>query len=286
MLRLANRELTVELLDPADAVEAARQGPRFCWGGYIWQIHDAKFGPLLAGPEFPKSDPTPFNGQGLPESFRHRQRDTNVPFIWSGQTGLALGAGKLAADATNAVTLTEPCQWTIKASVDHIVFQTQQSVAGFSYELTRTIELRGRTVTSTTRLINAGESRLALEWFAHPFFALTAGRAQLILPPGTSLPDNPGFALAGDGTLTFKRAFVKSDDSQFSIVALPTNRALEIGLDHPALARVTFATSFAPDECPVWANAHTVSVEPYLHLDLGAGESRDWELRYGFELKR
>ena len=34
MLRLANRNLQVELLDPAD--DAARRGPRYCRGGYIW----------------------------------------------------------------------------------------------------------------------------------------------------------------------------------------------------------------------------------------------------------
>jgi hypothetical protein len=83
--------------------------------------------------------------------------------------------------------------------------------------------------------------------------------------------------------LSFQRAFVAPDDSQFSLLALPANRALELTVDHPALARVEFATSFVPDECPVWANAHTVSVEPYLGLNLAPGESRRWQLRHSFE---
>jgi hypothetical protein len=286
MLRLGNRELTVELLDPADAIDAARQGSRFCWGGYIWQVHDAKLGALLAGPEFPKSDPTPFNGQGLPESFRHRQRDTNIPFTWSGQTGLAVGAGKLTTDAADAVTLTEPCQWTITPFTDRCVFHTRQSATGFSYELTRTIELHDRTIKSTTQLTNLGTAQLALEWFAHPFWAITNHRARLQLPAGTTVPANPGFTVADDGTLSFQRAFVRPDDSQFSLLALPPNRALELTVDHPALARVGFATSFVPDECPVWANAHTVSVEPYLRLSLAPGESRRWQLRHSFESQR
>ena len=74
MLSLANRTLRVELLDPAD--DAARRGPRYCRGGYIWQVHDQQAGPLLTGPEWPHPTPTPFNGQGLPESFRHTEFGT------------------------------------------------------------------------------------------------------------------------------------------------------------------------------------------------------------------
>ena len=63
---------------------------------------------------------------------------------------------------------------------------------------------------------------------------------------------------------------------------MPPGRPLALTLDHPSLARVEFAASFAPDECPVWANARTVSVEPYLTLDLAPGETRHWELRHTF----
>ena len=79
MLHLANAELTVDLLDPV--AEHAHLGPRFCWGGYIWQIHDQHVGDLLTGPEWPKPDPVPRNGQGLPESFRHSTM-TGQPLLW------------------------------------------------------------------------------------------------------------------------------------------------------------------------------------------------------------
>src|SRR6266487_3813963 len=111
MLHLANRELTLDLLDPV--ADAARQGARFCWGGYIYQVHDAKLGPLVSGPEFPNPEPPTFDGQGLPESFRHRRREGTTPFTWSGNTGLAIGAGILAAGERNSVTLMEPCRWAI-----------------------------------------------------------------------------------------------------------------------------------------------------------------------------
>ena len=288
MLHLANRELTLDLLDPADAADIARQGWRYCWGGYIWQVHDAKLGPLVSGPEFPNPKPPVFDGQGLPESFRHTRRDTNARLTWKGDTGLAIGAGVIApnanknAAATESVVVTEPCQWTVTPAADHIVFQTRQAAAGFSYELSRKIELRDRTITSFTQLTNVSDAPLTLEWFAHPFWALTDGRARLALPAGTTLPENPGFALAADGALTFKRPFVTRPDNQFALLALPRDRELTVALDHPKLARVTFASSFVPTECPVWANRNTISVEPYLALHLAPGETRHWHVRHGF----
>jgi hypothetical protein len=282
MLHLQNHELRLDLLDPI--ADAERLGPRYCWGGYIWQVHDAKLGPLVSGPEFPKPNPTPFNGQGLPESFRHRSRG-GAPYTWSGNTGIAIGAGILSAGENDTVTLTEPCRWTITPFADHLVFQTRQAAAGLSYELSRKVELRNRTITSFTQLTNVGDTPLALEWFAHPFWVLTDGRARLKLPAGTTTPENPGFTIAADGTLTFKRPFVSNDDSQFALLALPRGRELTVSIDHPTLARVLFATSFVPDECPVWANAHTVSVEPYLTLRLASGETRHWHVWHEFERK-
>lgn len=281
MLRLANRDLTVELLDPADATDAARQGPRFCWGGYIWQVRDSSGRPLLAGPEWPRPDPDPFNGQGLPESFRHRTRD-GVPLTWRGNRGVAIGAGLIAADANNAVTLTEPCAWTVAPFADQIVFQTRQTAAGFSYELTRTVELHDRTLTSSTQLTNTGATPLVLEWFAHPFWALTDHCARIELPSGTTLPANPGFTIAADGVLSFKRPFSTAADSQFTLLTLPRDRELTVVVEHPKIARVTFASSFIPSECPVWANSHTLSVEPYLSLNLAPAETARWNVQHGF----
>ena len=281
MLTLADAGLRVEVLDPGAAAELPRQGLRFCRGGYVWQIHDEKLGPLLSGPEYPAPEPIPFNGQGLPESFRHRTRDGR-PLTWRGGEGLAPGIGRLGLDARGEPVLVAPCAWKITQLPCQLVFQTRDAGAGLDYELARQLELRDRVLHSRTQLTNTGPDPLRLQWFAHPFWPLRDGQAQVQLPTGARLTENPGFAVDAHGKLSFRRPFRTSEDQQFALLELPPARALTLTLDHPQLPRVEFSTSFAPSECPVWANARTVSVEPYLTLDLAPGETRHWELRHTF----
>lgn len=279
MLRLINDTLQVELLDPA--ADTARRGPRFCRGGYIWQVRDAAKGPLVRGPEYPHPDPAPFNGQGLPESLRHRTRDGR-PLTWRGAEGLGIGIGRLIAGPANEVTLEQPCAWTVSGDSTGLVFQTRQAAAGFACELNRKVELRDRTVISATQLTNTGATVLSLQWFAHPFWALSEGRARVRLPAGSTLPENPGFTVDATGLLTFRRPFVTPEDDQFALLSLPLGRTLSVELDHPALPGIRFSTDFPPDECPVWANARTVSVEPYLNLAIPPGETRHWSVEHHF----
>ena len=279
MLSLANADLRVELMDPA--AEQARLGPRFCWGGFIWQVHDRKVGPLLSGPEWPKADPRPVNGQGLPESFRH-STTTGQPLLWDGATGLAPGAGTLGRDAQGAVIVTTPCTWEIEQQPDRILYRTGQDVGRWSYALERMIELHGRQVRSRSRLTNRGATPLVLEWFAHPFFALQAdGLQRLTLPAGTQLPENPGYVLTGR-ELTFRRAFVGENDGHLEHLALPAGRPFAASLAHPKLTGLRFAADFVPFKCVLWANGHTLSLEPFLSLHLAPGESREWTLTYDF----
>jgi hypothetical protein len=288
MIRLTSASLVVDILDPAAPADAAHLGARFCHGGFIWQIslrsHDGQLTPLLSGPEFPASSPDPFNGQGLPESFRHRTRDGS-PLTWdsAGTAGVALGAGHLVLNDAGQPILTERCHWQVESSAHTATFHTRHATAGYACELTRRLTLADCELCSTSTLTNTAPTPLALQWFAHPFWPLTHGTARIALPAGTSVAPNPGFAIAPDGALTFLRPFVSPEDSQFCLLALPSRQPLSLSLSHPVLSRVTFATSFAPDECPVWANARTVSVEPYLTLQLSPGESRTWEVRHGFQ---
>ena len=279
MLHLANADLTVDLIDPS--TETTRLGPRFCWGGYIWQVHDRITGPLLTGPEWPNPAPTPHNGQGLPESFRH-STTSGQPLLWDGTVGLAPGSGRLSRDANGNIAVVEPCRWQIDLQGESAGFRTAQSVGPWSYALEREIVLGGRQLRSRSRLTNRGAAPLALEWFAHPFFALRGdGKQRVVLPEGTALAENPGYLLAGP-TLTFRRAFVGLDDGHLDHLLLPPDRPLVATVAHPQLTGVRFATDFAPGKCVIWANGHTLSLEPFLILDLAPGESREWTLTYDF----
>ncbi|WP_438479800.1 hypothetical protein [Oleiharenicola lentus] len=279
MLTLANDQLRLEILDPV--ADRAKLGPRFCWGGYLWQISDAKVGTLLTGPEWPKADPAPFNGQGLPESFRHSTRDGRR-HTWNADGGVALGAGALNASGSD---VTEPCTWQITPSSQEIVFTTEQNVAGFHYAITRTITLSQRNVRSISQLTNRAETPLMLEWFAHPFFALTDRLIEMEVPAGSQLVENPGFALAAR-TLTQKRRFEHEKDGHMDFLRLPAALPLRAKLSHPKLSHVIFETSFAPSECVIWGNSNTFSIEPYQTLVLMPGELRAWTLSYEFGAAR
>lgn len=279
MLILVNSDLRVELIDPAP--DQARLGPRFSWGGYIWQVHDLRAGALLTGPEWPVAEPDPHNGQGLPESFRHNTT-TGEPLLWEGDLGLAPGAGALGRDPSGKVVVTEPCAWTIDRSPDRAVFRTKQTVGPWSYQIERTIELRGRTVLSKSRIANLGSTPLKLQWFAHPYFALKSdGLLDVILPEGTTLPTNPGFVLDGRH-LTLRRAFDGKDDGDLEHLALPAGAPLTAELSHPRISGVRFSTDFAPFKCVLWANGNTLSLEPFLALDIAPGDSMEWVLTYEF----
>lgn len=277
MRELAVGDFRVEVLDPA--TDQARLGPRFAWGGYIWQVHHRSAGPLFTGPQWPSEFPLPFNGQGLPESFRHKTR-AGAPLTWRGDRGLALGAGEIAT-ADGELRVVRPCAWEFRQETCGLRARTRQAAIGFDYSLERTVELLGGELRSTTRLVNHATDTLALEWFAHPFFALTDGVIELELPDGTTLAENPGFSLER-GRLRQKRRFVGADDGHFDLLRLPPDRPLRCRVSHPRLTHIDFATSFAPSECVIWGNGHTFSIEPYLALTLAPGESREWNLSYCF----
>ena len=282
MLRLSNSELAVDLLDPADPVDRAHQGIRFCWGGYVWQVTDARQGPLLAGPQWPKPDPLPFNGQGLPESFRHAEFGTNRPLMLRDGRGWIIGIGHVAPGADGKLAVTLPCLWHLTTTPTAIEFCTAQSGDGFGSQLTRNVALRGRTLVSSTQLTNTGEKPLPLHWFAHPFFALTDRLLTCDLPAGYGMPENPGYALDAKNRLSFKRRFDGEFDGHFQPLQIAPGQPLSVRLSHPSLAHLTFTADFTPNFCPVWGNGNTWSIEPYLQTELAPGATSTWTLRYEF----
>jgi hypothetical protein len=209
MLTLTDARLRVEVLDPEAAAELPLQGLRFCRGGYVWQVHDERLGPLLSGPEYPAPAPVPFNGQGLPESFRHRTRDGR-PLTWRGGEGLAPGIGRLGLDARGEPILVAPCAWTITRLPGQLVFQTRDAGAGLAYELAPT--------TSSSRCLNsrpAGRSPSrsitpqSLAWSSAPALRPTSAPCGPTPAPSrsnptsrwTSRPARPGTGSSGTPSL-------------------------------------------------------------------------------------
>ena len=70
------------------------------------------------------------------------------------------------------------------------------------------------------------------------------------------------------------------------ISAIVAGRPFAASLSHPRLTGVDFATDFAPFKCVLWANGNTLSLEPFLALNLAPGESREWTLTYDFGAAR
>lgn len=279
MLTLANGQLRLTVLDPV--ADQTRLGTRYCRGGYIWDAYDPIGRSLLSGPEGPAPDPNPFNGRGLPEAFRHRTRE-GEKLTWRGDTGLAIGIGLLRLDAAGTVVLAEPCQWTVTSDAHRLQFRTEHGDALLAYALERVIELKEREILSLTSLTNSGCERLELQWFAHPFFPLHPSDDRLaILPPASRLPVNPGLRLSA-GQLSLRRRFSGADDGQFALLELPPAPSFAAVIAHPICGEIRFTTTFPPTECPVWANEHTFSIEPYQTLRLEPGETRRWALHYSF----
>lgn len=279
MLTLANDALRLELIDPRDPADQPHLGSRFAHGGLIWQICDKKAGPMLTGPEWAEPNPSPFNAQGLTESFRHRTRLFSQ-FTWRDGVGVAIGCGRIALDAASQVILTAACEWHVDESRNRILFSTHDAFAGFDYALTREIVLTGRTITTTSRLTNRGGVPLILEWFAHPFFALKDGFIRAKLPREIAMPDNPGFAL-NDGELTLKRRFTGALDGHMEVVPWPAGAPCAFAVDHPAIAGIEMELrGVVPFECVFWGNGNTFSIEPYVHLEIPVGDTREFSLRY------
>ena len=280
VLHLGNSSLALEVIDPAEAADCARLGPRFCWGGYLWQVRDAHVGELFSGPEYPHATPLAFNGQGAPEAFRWAELATGRHLTFDERRGFILGIGEAHLSDTGAPIVTRPCEWAVTRGAEFLEFCTRQNFGGWEVELTKTITLRGRTVTSATRLVNTGARALPLHWFAHPFFALTDRLITGELPAAFGIADNAGFALAA-GKFAMKERYATKDDGHFELL-----RGAPVPLDatftHPQLTHVRMTCDFVADKLPVWANSNTFSIEPYIIGELAPGATRAWSVRYEF----
>ena len=160
MYTLTGESLTVSILDPA--ADQERFGPRYCTGGYIFQIDDSRHGALMSGPTYPY-DFNWYDGQGIPDAFN---LGPLRELAATGPEAVIIGVGVCDLQANKVV---EFCRWEVQQQSSAITMRTTQSFEHFGLELERTVALHHRTVRSTTRLKSTGARPIPMRWFPHPF---------------------------------------------------------------------------------------------------------------------
>lgn len=268
MYTISSGELRAEILDPA--ADSVRMGPRYCTGGYIFQIDD-EAGPLLSGPTYP-DDFNWFDGQGIPDSFAQSPlRDPMKPDAEALIPGIGL------CDTVERSVL-EFCEWNVDAGPDQIGFRANQRWRDFEFTLERAVSVSGRLVRSYTRLSSACRAQIPVRWFPHPFYPLPGGADLCSLPGPVSVPEGTTYSVGPAGYLRCS----DPDAHQAVPVSCGTGEPLTVLQRHPRLGLVSARYGFAAGHIVVWGNGRTFSFEPYLERTVGAGGSLEWTAEYHF----
>ena len=271
MYTLANDSLQVSILDPV--ADRERFGVRYCTGGYIFQVTDARLGPLLSGPTYPDSFNW-FDGQGIPDAFNLSPlREPGGPDALA----LILGIGVCDLQAKEVQSF---CEWEVTQAEGWIEMHTVHRYQSYQVELTRTVTLNRRTVCSATRVVNQGQAPIPMRWFPHPFYPQPEEDELIKINLPLAPIEDEGYRLGENG-------FVER-------VGWPWSKGYYLPLDHtplsnlvvlqkhPKLGLAAAICSYAPDYFPIWGNPNTFSWEPFLERTIGGGQMLVWWIDYEF----
>ncbi|MDZ4721626.1 MAG: hypothetical protein SH847_24440 [Roseiflexaceae bacterium] len=270
MYTLTNGTLTVSVLDPV--ADQHRFGPRYCTGGYIFQITDIQHGKLLTGPTYPESFNW-FDGQGIPDGFNlsplREQPDSEIALI--------IGIGLCDLQAKRVI---EFCQWNVEQSSAHLHFRTAHTFHGYGCTLERTVTLHQRTVRSTTHINNTGSRPIPIRWFPHPFFPHpeTDELCRFNIP--VRFPDTPHYEMATSGFIA--RSGWPWAEGYFQALDHSANAPLMVLQKHPLLGLVAATCSYVPGFFPIWGNQYTFSWEPFFEQTIDIGQETSWSIDYDF----
>ena len=269
MFTLKNSTLEVELLDPI--ADSARFGPRYCSGGYIFQVTDATHGPLLTGPTYPDSFDQ-FNGQGIPDAF-------NLAPLRAaeGDTAMLLGIG--LCDLKKNV-IVEPCQWQIEQGEGFAKFTTNHAFNDWSVDLVRTVRLINRTIRSETQVTNTGKRFLPISWFPHPFYPHPDTDELIKLNIPVSFGKSSGYAQVESGFIA--RTGWPWTGGHYQPLDHAATNPLVVIQKHPKLGQVTATCSYVPAFFPIWGNPITFSWEPFFERTVAPGQDASWAIDYDF----
>ncbi len=282
MYALSNPELTVLILDPV--ADVTRLGSRYCTGGYIWQVLDARHGELFAGPAYPLA-PNTFDGQGAPDMFQRALGAEAAPV--GGVVG-CIGVGLVRRtsprepfDVRYNPEVIEFVKWEISCSPDSIAMRTEHTFRDWAYRLERTVSLQGRVIRSRTGIRSLGSAPLPVRWFAHPFFPVPSNNVLCRFSFPVGLPaDSPGYFLDAEGYVARKPAHDWRRGCYQALDLRQPGQVMRATQQHPRLGQLTVATDFAPAFLPIWGNDRTTSFEPYFERVLNQGAEASWSIEY------
>lgn len=270
MFELLTDELRVQVLDPV--ADRALTGVRYCTGGYVFQVHDERLGPLMSGPTYP-DDFNWFDGQGIPDAF------ALAPVHGVEPHALVLGVGVCDLAAR---TVVDPCTWDVTQEPGMLTFRTSHAFEGVACTLERRLTLVGRVLSSTTTLRQGSDERaLPVVWFPHPFFPQPADDALFRASTALRAPENDGFEVV-DGTALRRRRLPEGHIGPYLELEHAADGPLRLEHRHDLLGAVAMATTYVPGRFAVWGNHHTVSPEPFLERSLAPGEDLTWAVTYTF----
>lgn len=282
-MHIENDSLRVSILHPEE--DRDHLGPRFCTGGYIYQVEDTAGNPLLSGPEYPAERPSVINGQGLPEVFQFTlyNREDEIP-----QKKLIIGVGRIdnadnhtAAETHFRSPVEEFCHWRMEERPETLSMETDQAYGGWSLRLRKEIRLHERTVTSKSVLQNTGGAPLPFRWFAHPFFPVPGDFRCCSFSPPFEIEANPAFQMDGRGRVCMTRAFTWGDGYFLKVLPAAGHR-LSAHQFHPRFTDLLFSGDFPMYALALWANDRAFSIEPFFAGRLAQGAEARWSVEYRF----
>ena len=283
MFHIKNKELSVQVIDPVE--DKNLLGPRYCAGGYIFQVQDNSRGNLLGGPQFPDGNYDVFDGQGAPEVFETalNQDRANV-----NEEVLVIGVGLVSRTSSNSPfhvrdnpNVKEFTVWQIEQNLPSITMRTKQSFMGWELELCRELIIQKRILKSQTFLKNVGAKVLPIRWFAHPFFPFPKDfRACRFSVPLTFEP-NPGYALNNNGYIELKQQY-NWKKGLYQKIAYKQLGNFRVEQTHPIAGNVHIKCDFMPDSLAIWANNNTFSFEPFKIASVQTGQELSWSIIYSF----
>jgi hypothetical protein len=283
MFILKNKYISVQVINPVE--DKKLLGPRYCTGGYIFQVQDNVLGSLLSGPRFPDGPFNVFDGQGAPEVFETalNQDGANIH-----EDVLVIGVGLVSRTSSNSPfhvrdnpNVKEFALWRIEQSPVSITMKTKQSFMGWALELSRTLSIRKRILISQTNIKNVGTRVLPIRWFAHPFFPFHQDFRACRFSVPVTLEPNLGYTLSENGYIELKHQY-NWKIGLYQKIAYKQTGTFKVEQTHPVLGKMRIKCDFMPDSLAIWANNNTFSFEPFKIASVQPGQELSWNISYSF----